>query len=81
MPLFLDQHDGGLPPEMVPAIKQKVDGGQIDEFGARAVNVMWSDSETFCVSEAPNAEAVHKAHEAIGVTLGAGKVREIQSVV
>ena len=55
---------------MVVPVKQKVAGGQVDEFGAKALNVYWSDSETYCLSEAPNAEAVHKAHEAIGVKLG-----------
>ena len=79
MPMFLDQHQGGLPPEMVGAIKQKVAAGQADEFGNKVLNVFWSDSETFCISEAPNAEAVHKAHEAIGVNLGSGAIREAQS--
>jgi hypothetical protein len=82
MPLFLDQHPGGVPPEMVPAITQKVKSGEADpQFGAKAVNVFWTDSETFCLSEAPNAEAVHKAHEAIGITLAGGDVRQIKSIV
>ena len=81
MPMFLDQHQGGLPPEMVGAVKQKVAAGQADEFGAKALNVFWSESETFCLSEAPNAEADHKSHEAIGVTLGGGDVRQVQSIL
>ena len=60
MPVFLDQHEGGLTPEMVPMVKQKVAAGQADEFGSKALNVYWSGSDTFCLSEAPNAEAVHK---------------------
>ena len=87
MPMFLDRHEGGLPPEMVAAVKQKAAAGQAqkaaagqaDEFGAKALNVYWSDSETFCLSDAPNAEAVHKAHEAIGVTLGGGDVQQVES--
>ena len=81
MPVFLDQHQGGLTPEMVPAIEQKVNSGEVDEFGAKALNVYWSDGETFCLSEAPNAEAVHKADEAIGVNLGAGDIRQVKSIV
>ena len=77
--MFLDQHEGGLPPEAVTMVKQKVAAGQVDEFGAKALNVYWSDSETFCLSEAPSADAVHKAHEAIGVTLGSGAIRELSS--
>ena len=65
---------------MVPAIKQKVASGEADpQFGAKALNVYWSDSETYCLSEAPSAEAVHKAHEAIGVKLAGGDVQQVQS--
>ena len=81
MPVFLDQHQGGLPPEMVPAVEEKVKSAKFDEFGAKALNVYWSDNETFCLSEAPNAEAVHKAHEAIGVKLGGGDIRQVKSAV
>ena len=79
MPVFLDQHEGGLTSEMAGMVRQKVAAGQADEFGAKALNVFWSDSETFCLGEAPNAEAVHKAHEAIGVNLGEGSIRQVQS--
>ena len=71
----------GLPPEMVGAVKQKVESGEVDQFGAKALNVLWSDSETFCLMEAPNAEAVHKAHEAIGVKLAGGAVRQVRKIV
>ena len=81
MPILLDQHEGGLAPEMVGPIKQKIQAGESDEFGATALNVYWSDGETFCLSDAPNAEAVHKAHQAIGVTLGEGKIRQVNSAV
>ena len=81
MPVFLDQHQGGLPPEMVGAVTQKVKSGEVDQFGAKALNVIWSDSETFCLSEAPNAEAVHKAHEAIGVNLAGGDIRQVGRIV
>ena len=81
MPVFLDQHQGGLTSEMAEMVKQKVAAGQMDGFGAKALNVFWSDDETFCLSEAPNAEAVHKAHEAIGINLGGGDIRQVQSAV
>lgn len=81
MPVFLDQHQGGLPSEMVSAVEQKVKSGMADEFGAKALNVYWSEGETFCLSEAPNAEADHKSHEAIGVTLGGGDVCQVQSIL
>ena len=80
MPLFLDQHEGGLTPDMVGMVSQKVEGGQADEFGSTAVNVMYSDNETFCLRDAPNAESVHKSHEATGVNLGAGDIRQVTAV-
>lgn len=80
MPVFLDHHEGGLPPEMVAAVRQKVEAGEVDQFGAKALNVFWSDNETFCLSDAPNAEAVHKAHEAIGVTLAGGAIRQVSQI-
>ena len=79
MPEYLDQHEGGLAPEMVGPVKQKVQSGAPDEFGATAINVYWSDGETFCLSDAPIAEAVHKVHQAIGVILGEGKIRQVSS--
>ena len=79
MPVFLDHHQGGMPAEMVPAIKQKVASGEADQFGAKPLNVYWSDSETYCLSDAPSAEAVHKAHEAIGITLDGGDIQQVQS--
>ncbi len=81
MPVFLDQHKGGLSQDMVGAVRQKVESGDVDQFGAKALNVLWSDSETFCLSEAPNAEAVHKAHEAIGINLAGGDIRQVSTIV
>jgi hypothetical protein len=81
MPIFLDQHEGGMAPEMVEPIKQKVAAGEVDEFGAKPLNVFWSSDETFCLSDAPNADAVHKSHEAIGINLKGGAVRQVSSAV
>jgi hypothetical protein len=80
MPLFLDQHPGGLSPEMVDAVRKKVQSGQTDQFGAKAVSVFWSDNETFCLSEAPSADVVHKAHEAMGVKLPSGSIRQVNRI-
>ena len=81
MALYLDHHQGGLNSEMAEMVRAKVNGGEVDQFGAKAVNVIWSDSETWCLSDAPSPDAVHKAHEAIGVTLGAGDIQQIQTAV
>ena len=40
-----------------------------------------SQDVTYCYTEAPNAEAVHKAHETMGLNLGPGDVKEVQSLV
>ena len=83
MPKFLDSHPTNLnvPPEVVQSIKEKLMAKQPDQFGVVGLNMLVGKEKTFCYVEAPNAEAVHKAHEAMGVKLGAGDVIEVQSLV
>ena len=80
MPLFLDHHKGAVPSEMQPMLSQKISAGQPDEFGAVAVNVFVSQEDTWCLSNAPTAEAVHKAHESVGVRLEEGDINEIKAL-
>ena len=80
MPLFLDHHIGSVPPEQHPMLSQKIGAGQADEFGATAVNVFVGQEETWCLSNAPSSEAVQKAHEAIGIQLGAHDINEVKAL-
>ena len=81
MPRFLDHHPTTpMPPEMGPAISEKIKSGKADEHGTVALNVIVGQDETWCLADAPNADAVHKGHEAIGIKLGAGDVVEVQTL-
>ena len=82
MPKFIDHHATmPMPPEMAQAVVEKMKSGEVDQFGVKALNAFVGEKDTWCVTEAPNAEAVHKGHEGIGITLGPGAVAEIQALV
>ena len=83
MPLYWDHHPmaGSMPPEMLEAAVAKIKSGKVDEFGGRGINVFHTDSEAWCLTEANSPDAIHKSHEAIGVTLGEGDIKEVKSFV
>ena len=82
MPKFIDHHATmPMPPEMAQAAVEKMKSGEKDENGVIGLNAFVGQSETWCLTDAPNAEAVHKGHEAMGINLGAGDVTEVNSLV
>ena len=82
MPTFLDHHAmPEMTPEMREAMAERIRGGQPDENGAKAVNVYVADGEAYCLSEAPDAAAVVKAHEAAGVAVRREDVVEVTPIV
>ena len=83
MPLYLDHHPmaGPIPQEMKDAAAAKIRSGQPDEFGGTGINAFYTDSEAWCLTKADSTEAIHKSHEAIGVTLGEGDIKEVGSFV
>jgi hypothetical protein len=82
MPTFLDHHAmPQLSPEMKEGMAERIRSGHADENGARAVNVYMANGEAYCLSDAPNAEAVVKAHEAAGVTIRREDIVEVTAIV
>ena len=82
MAKFLDNHATvPMPPEMAQAAIEELKTGKVDEFGVIGINAFVGERETWCLTEAPDAEAVCKHHEAIGVMLGTGEVTEIMTLV
>ncbi|HKO75560.1 MAG TPA: nickel-binding protein [Gaiellaceae bacterium] len=83
MPKFIDHHEmSDVAPEMAAAIGERIKAGEADEHGVKGLNVyLGKDGTAFCLSEAPDAEAVVKAHEAYGFSLDSADVVEVQSVV
>jgi uncharacterized protein DUF4242 len=83
VPKFIDHHEmSDVAPEMAAAIGERIKAGEADEHGVKGLNVyLGKDGTAFCLSEAPDAEAVVKAHEAYGFSLDSADVVEVQSVV
>ena len=83
MPKFLDHHP--TMPEVAPETAQEMAGrikaGKADEFGVTGLNVfMCANGEGYCLSEAPDADAVVKAHEALGFPLSRKDVVEVTTI-
>jgi hypothetical protein len=72
MPQFMDFHDDlKLPGEAVQQITDDAKAGKADEFGVRQVELFHNpDGKVYCLLDAPDAEAVRKHHEALGVPCG-----------
>ena len=83
MPTFIDHHEmSDVAPEMAAAIGERIKAGDADENGVKGLNVfLGKDGTAFCLSEAPDAGAVVKAHQAYGFSLDSADVVEVQSVV
>ena len=83
MPKFIDHHEmSDVVPEMAAAIGERIKAGEADEHGVKGLNVfLGKDGTAFCLSEAPDAGAVVKAHQAYGFSLDSADVVEVQSVV
>jgi len=69
---------GPMPEEMLAIMAASIKARETDEFGVKGVNAFTSNNEMWCVD---GPEALHKAHEAKGITLGAGDVIEVRSFV
>ena len=82
MPKFIDHHaTTPMPPEMAQAVVEKMKSREKDDFGVIGLNAFVGEKDTWCLTDAPNADAVHKGHEAMGINLGPGDVTEINALV
>jgi hypothetical protein len=83
MPKFIDHHEmRDVAPEMAVGIAERIKAGEADESGVKGLNVfLGKDGTAYCLSEAPDADAVVKAHEAVGFELSRSDVVEVESVV
>ena len=88
MPQFMDFH--AQMPEMSPeraqelmaGMKEQIASGQPNELGVKPINAFFgTGGQSYCLAEAPNAEAVVKSHEAVGVPQTLDKIHEVNSVV
>ena len=72
MPRFMDFHDDlKLPAPAIAQITEDTKEGKADQFGVRQVELFHNpEGKVYCLLEAPDAEAVRKHHEALGVPCG-----------
>jgi hypothetical protein len=72
VPRFMDFHDDlKLPAEDIDQIAQGTREGATDEFGVRQVELYHNaDGKVYCLLEGPDADAIRKHHEALGVPCG-----------
>lgn len=81
MPRFMDYHDDlKLPAEAIDQIASDTKDKKADQFGVRQLELYHnSEGKVYCLLEAPDAEAVRRHHEALGVPCG--DVHEVQSLL
>ena len=81
MPKFMDYHEHlQLPTEAIEQITKDTKNAKADEFGVRQVELFHNpDGQVYCLLDAPDADAVRKHHEAIGVPCG--DVHEVESLL
>jgi hypothetical protein len=80
MPKFIDHHVH-VPPRPqkdIEMLKAMVRDRTVDEFGTRILEGYFTvTGGGHCVCEAPNAEAVIKSHEALGLPLKRSDMEEV----
>jgi hypothetical protein len=83
VPKFIDHHEmRDVAPEMAQGIADRIRAGEPDDHGVKGLNVfLGKDGTAFCLSEAPDADAVVRAHESVGFALDRSDVVEVESVV
>ncbi|MBI4338799.1 MAG: hypothetical protein HY680_02460 [Chloroflexi bacterium] len=81
MPLFLDHHKGVGSPSQREQATTAIKAGMKSPQGVKGLNGFYSTTESWCLTEAPNAKSVHDYHESMGINLGASDVTEIKTLV
>lgn len=81
MPRFMDFHeDLKLPAEAIRQITTDTKEQNSDQFGVRQLELYHNaEGKVYCLLEAPDAEAVRRHHEALGVPCG--EVHEVMSLL
>jgi hypothetical protein len=81
MPKYLDHHKVVPPPQMVEETRKAIRAGVVGPGGVKGINGFIAKGESWCLTEAPNAAAVHAYHEAIGIKMATGDVVEVTALV
>lgn len=81
MPRFMDFHpDVKLPQEAIDKLGDDTRAGVADAFGVRQIELYHnSEGQVYCLLDGPDAEAIRKHHEALGVPCG--DVHEVRGLL
>ncbi len=82
MPRYIDFHAQmpKIPQDQLQQLKSAV--GRPDNNGVKNIDAIFTkDGQGYCITDAPNADAVCRSHEAKGMRLGKGDVHEIASTL
>ena len=77
MPKYLDHHKAVPPPYMQEETRRAIKTGLVGPNGVKGLNAFIATGESWCLTEAPSAEAVYKYHEGMGIQLTAADVVEV----
>ncbi len=82
MPRFIDYHERlpQLPAEAVTAMRKRIKSGKRDDFGVKALNVLVGDGDGYCLTDAPDADAVLASHKANGFPLQKKDVKQVTPI-
>jgi hypothetical protein len=80
MPRFMDYHpELNLPQDAIDQLADDAREGKKDDFGVSQVELFHDhEGHVYCLLDAPDAEAVRKHHEALGIEVG--DVHEVESL-
>jgi Protein of unknown function (DUF4242) len=85
VPQFLDHHPtthATLTEEAVEELRKHIRAETPDDFGVKWLSIYVAvNGEGYCLSEAPNAEAVVKSHELMGYLIETTDVIEVASLI
>ena len=83
MPTFMDYHQKlpPMPPEAFDQVRANLGAKKADEFGVTALDLYaGKEGQAYCLTDAPDADAVVKSHQAQGVPQTRGNVVEVTSL-
>ncbi len=83
MPTYIDHHEHlALTPELEAAFAARIRAGETDANGVKGLNMfLTADGGAYCLLEAPDEDAVVRAHADGGTEIDRGDVVEVRALV